>query len=339
MGLLSGMLTVTQPGLWCATGGFHIDPSRRVDRALITHAHSDHARRGCRSYLCAQEGVEVLRLRVGREASVTGLRYGERLEVNGVAVSFHPAGHVLGSAQVRLEHQGEVWVVSGDYKRQADPTCAAFEPVRCHTFVTESTFGLPIYRWPEPGLVFDEINAWWRSNRERGRTSVLFGYSLGKAQRLLAGVDPAVGPIFVHEAVRQFLPAYAAAGVNLPATDLATAEKVSAARGEALVIAPPAGGEFADMSGIGGVSTAFASGWMLFRAARRQRGGGRGFVLSDHVDWPGLMATIRETGASRVLVTHGVAGPLVRWLNENGWQAEALSAHPVLAAQTVVDAG
>ena len=283
-------------------------------------------------------GVEVLRLRVGREASVTGLRYGERLDVNGVAVSFHPAGHVLGSAQIRLEHQGEVWVVSGDYKRQADPTCAAFEPVRCHTFVTESTFGLPIYRWPEPGLVFDEINAWWRANRERGRTSVLFGYSLGKAQRLLAGVDPAVGPIFVHEAVRQFLPAYAAAGVILPATDLATAEKVSAARGKALVIAPPAGGEFAGLSGMGGVSTAFASGWMLFRAARRQRGGGRGFVLSDHVDWTGLIATIRETGASRVLVTHGVAGPLVRWLNENGWQAEALSAHPVVAAQTVVDA-
>ena len=253
MGLLSGMLTVTHQGLWCAAGGFHIDPSRRVDRALITHAHSDHARPGSKAYLCAQEGVEVLRLRVGREASVTGLRYGERLEVNGVTVSFHPAGHVLGSAQIRLEHQGEVWVVSGDYKRQADPTCAAFEPVRCHTFVTESTFGLPIYRWPTPGLVFDEINAWWRANREQGRTSVLFGYSLGKAQRLLAGVDPAVGPIFVHEAVRQFLPAYAAAGVRLPATDLATAEKVSAARGEALVIAPPAGGELAGVSAMGGV--------------------------------------------------------------------------------------
>jgi putative mRNA 3-end processing factor len=188
-------------------------------------------------------------------------------------------------------------------------------------------------------LVFDEINAWWRANQELGRTSVLFGYSLGKAQRLLAGVDPAVGPIFVHEAVRQFLPAYAAAGVKLPASDLASAEKVSAADGKALVIAPPAGGELAGLSGSGGVSNAFASGWMLVRAARRQRGGGRGFVLSDHVDWPGLIATIRETGARRVLVTHGVAGPLVRWLNENGWQAEALSAHGVLAAPAVFDAG
>jgi putative mRNA 3-end processing factor len=332
------MLTVTHQGLWCAAGGFHIDPSRRVDRALITHAHSDHARSGSKSYLCARDGVEVLRLRVGCEASVTGLQYGERLEVNGVTVSFHPAGHVLGSAQIRLEHHGEIWVVSGDYKRQADPTCAAFEPVRCHTFVTESTFGLPIYRWPDPGLVFDEINAWWRANREQGCTSVLFGYSLGKAQRLLAGVDPTIGPILVHEAVRQFLPAYVAAGVNLPATDLVTAEKVSAACGKALVIAPPAGGELTGLRGMGGVSTAFASGWMLLRVARRQRGGGCGFVLSDHVDWPGLIATIRETGANRVLVTHGVAGPLVRWLNENGWRAEALSAHPDIAAQTVVDA-
>ena len=176
-------------------------------------------------------------------------------------------------------------------------------------------------------------------DRERGRTSVLFGYSLGKAQRLLAGVDPAVGPILVHEAVCQFLPAYAAAGVKLPATGLANAERVSAARGRALVIAPPAGGEFAPASERDEVCTAFASGWMLLRTARHQRGGGRGFVLSDHVDWPGLIATIRETGASRVLVTHGVAGPLVRWLNENGWQAEALAAPPVLAAQTVVDAG
>jgi putative mRNA 3-end processing factor len=259
------------------------------------------------------------------------------VNVNGVTVSFHPAGHVLGSAQIRLEHGGEVWVVSGDYKRQPDPTCAAFELVRCHTFVTESTFGLPVYRWPEPALVFDEINAWWRANQQQGRTSVLFGYSLGKAQRLLAGVNAAMGPILVHDAVQQFLPAYAAAGVKLPPVEPATPERIATARGQALVIAPPAVADSPWRDQTGELATGFASGWMLFRGARRQRGAERGFVVSDHVDWPGLVSTIRETAAVRVLVTHGVAAPLVRWLNENGWQAEALPSggRPVTAERTI----
>jgi putative mRNA 3-end processing factor len=196
--------------------------------------------------------------------------------------------------------------------------------VRCDTFVTESTFGLPIYRWPEPGFVFDEINAWWKANGDAGRTSVLFGYSLGKAQRLLSGVDATIGPILVQDAVREFLPAYVAAGVQLPPVEPATAERITAARGRALVIAPPGLDETLWELGRGDVTAGFASGWMLVRAARRQRGTGRGFVLSDHADWPDLISTIRETQAPRILVTHGVAAPLVRWLNENGWQAEAL---------------
>jgi len=319
------MLTVTEPGLYCASGGFHIDPWRPVERALITHAHSDHARPGSRSYLCAADGVELLRMRLDRDASIAGLGYGVTTRLNEVQVSFHPAGHVLGSAQIRIECRGEVWVVSGDYKTQPDPTCAAFEPVSCHTFVTESTFGLPVYRWPEPASVFAEINDWWRSNQPRERTSVLFGYSLGKAQRLLAGLDTSIGPVLAHRAVREFLPAYAAAGIRLPAVQPATPESIRAAGGRAIVVAPPAAGNPPWLDGSGEFATAFASGWMLLRGMRRSRGADRGFALSDHADWPGLVSTIRATGASRVLVTHGASAPLVRWLNEHGWQAEALA--------------
>ena len=318
------MLTVTDSGLFCAAGGFHIDPWRGVDRALITHAHSDHARGGSAAYLCAAEGVGLLRSRLGAAVSITGVRYGEVLDLDGVKVSFHPAGHVLGSAQIRVEHRGEIWVVSGDYKRQSDPTCADFEPVRCHTFVTESTFGLPIYRWPEPATVFDEINSWWRANQAHGRTSVLFGYSLGKAQRLLAGVDPSIGPIHLHRAIQELLPIYGEAGVKFPVTQPATGELVAAAQGRALVIAPPAVNDSEWLHGLGEISTGFASGWMLVRGTRRRHNADRGFVISDHADWPGLIQTIRESGAPRILVTHGSTGPMVRWLREHGWQADPL---------------
>jgi putative mRNA 3-end processing factor len=269
--------------------------------------------------------VDVLRLRVGAQASITGQPYGAPLTMNGVRVSFHPAGHVLGSAQVRVELGGEVWVVSGDYKLQADPTCAAFEPVRCDTFVTESTFGLPVYRWREPAAVFDEINGWWRANQSEGRTSVLFAYSLGKAQRILAGVDASLGPVLVHPAVREFLPVYAAAGVALPHVEPASKDAIRAAGGRGLVVLPPAAEGAAWLDAFGETSRAFASGWMLVRGTRRRRGADRGFALSDHADWPGLIEAIRATGAQRVLVTHGHTAPLVRWLNENGREAAALS--------------
>ncbi|MFM1769593.1 MAG: hypothetical protein RJA22_2122 [Verrucomicrobiota bacterium] len=319
------MLSVTEHGLYCAAGDFHIDPWRPVERALITHAHSDHARPGSRNYLCAREGAAVLQLRLGPDARIQGLPCGETLRIQDVTVSFHPAGHVLGSAQIRLEHRGEIWVVSGDYKTTPDPTCAPFEPVRCHTFITESTFGLPVYRWPGPEAVFGDIHGWWRDNQEQGRTSVLLGYSLGKAQRLLAGLDPAQGPILVHDAVRQLLPAYAEAGIRLPPVERASLERVRAAAGRALVVAPPAVDGSTWVGSLGAVSTGMASGWMLVRGTRRRRGADRGFVVSDHADWPGLLSAIEATGAERVLVTHGSATALVRWLREHGRAAEALA--------------
>ena len=318
------LLQVTENGLYCEAGDFFIDPWKPVDRALITHAHSDHARQGSRSYLCANEGVGVLRVRLGETVGIRGVEYGERIDMNGVSVSFHPAGHVLGSAQIRVEHQGEVWVVSGDYKVGVDRTCTSFEPIRCHTFVTESTFGLPVYRWPPPDDVFSTVNGWWRTNQEEKTTSILFGYSLGKAQRLLAGVDASIGPILVHPAIEEFLPAYTAAGVSFPKVAEATPENVGAAKGQALVIAPPAAEGSGQFTKFGEISTAFASGWMLIRGARRRRSADRGFALSDHADWPGLIDSIRATQAERVLVTHGYCEPMVRWLNENGWRAEAL---------------
>src|SRR5262245_55147227 len=187
------LLVLSDAGLYCPAGDFHIDPWQPVARAVVTHAHADHARRGCGRYLVSREGEAVFRTRLGAEADLDPLRYGEEVEHRGVRVSLHPAGHILGSAQVRLEHRGRVWVVSGDYKLQPDLTCAPFEPLGCDVFVTESTFGLPIYRWPGQDEVFADINAWWRANRDEGRASLLFGYALGKSQRLLAGLDPSIG--------------------------------------------------------------------------------------------------------------------------------------------------
>ncbi len=318
------MLRVTESGLFCEAGDFYIDPWRPVHRAVVTHAHSDHLTPGCQHYLVSARGVGVSRERLGRwQDRVEGLPFGETRTINGVRVSLHPAGHILGSAQVRLELKGEVWVASGDYKTDPDTTCDAWEPVRCHTFITESTFGLPIYRWPSPRSVFADVNQWWAANVAAGRTSLLFGYGLGKAQRLLAGLDPAIGPILVHGAVDRMTQLYRDAGVALPATAYATTAR-DTARG-AIVIAPPSADGSAWARRFGAQSTAFASGWMLVRGARRRRSVDRGFTLSDHVDWPQLLQAISATAAQRVLVTHGFTGPVVRWLREHGLQAEALS--------------
>jgi putative mRNA 3-end processing factor len=234
---------------------------------------------------------------------------------------------VLGSSQIRIERRGEVWVVSGDYKRQADPTCAPFEPVRCHTFVTESTFGLPVYRWEPPGAVFEKINAWWAANRTAGVTSVIFAYSLGKAQRVLAGVDASIGPIFTHGAVENMTRAYRESGVPLPATTPvgdAFRDRAKPWVG-GLVVAPPSADGSPWMRKFQPCETAVASGWMATRGPRRRQSVDRGFVLSDHADWPGLLATVKQTGASRVYATHGFAAAFARHLRELGTDAGVLS--------------
>jgi putative mRNA 3-end processing factor len=315
-------LIVLRPeGLYCPAGRFHIDPWRPVERAVITHAHADHARRGHAHYLAAEAGRHVLRARLG-DIRLQGLAYGEPVDVDGVRLSLHPAGHVLGSAQVRVEHQGRVWVVSGDYKLGADRTCAPFEPVRCDVFVTESTFGLPVYRWTDDATVFGQIDDWWRLNAAAGRASVLFCYAFGKAQRILAGADATIGPVVCHGAVEPLNAAYRASGVELPPTQTVGARSDFA---RALVLAPPSAQGTPWLKRFGDYSDAFASGWMQLRGVRRRRALDRGFVLSDHADWPGLQQAIAATGARRVIVTHGYVEVLVRWLREQGLQAEAFA--------------
>jgi putative mRNA 3-end processing factor len=318
------LLTPTDRGLYCAAGDFHVDPWRPVPRAVVTHAHADHLTRDCGSYLISEEGVHVTRARLSEDAVIETLPYGRTIDIHGVRVSLHPAGHILGSSQVRIEHRGRVLVVSGDYKTEPDRTCAPFEPVRCHTFLTESTFGLPIYRWPAEGEVFAAINAWWRSNREKGLASLLFGYSLGKAQRLLSGLDPSIGPILTHGAVETMTAAYRVTGATLPPTTYAGAFDVKEAKGRALVIAPPSAQGSRWAGRFGPSSGAFASGWMTMRGTRRRRAIDRGFVLSDHADWAGLLGAIVATGAERVLVTHGYASVLVKWLREHGRDADVV---------------
>ena len=325
-------LVVQRPqGLYCPPGDFWIDPWQPVDRAVITHAHGDHARRGSTRYLAAAPAEGVLRTRLGEDIDLQTLPYGEAIDHHGVRVSLHPAGHVLGSAQVRLEHAGRVWVCSGDYYvagSQADggglnPTCEPFDPVRCHVFITESTFGLPIYRWQPQRELFGDIDAWWRRNAEEGRASLLMGYAFGKAQRVLAGVDRGIGPIVVHGAVESLNRAYRAAGVDLPETSLVTDVADKALLRRALVVAPPSVQRTPWTRRFGDYSDAFASGWMQLRGARRRRSVDRGFVVSDHADWPGLQRAIVATGASRVIVTHGYEAVMVRWLQEQGLEAES----------------
>jgi len=318
------LLSETSSGLWCDAGGFHIDPWGPVERALITHAHGDHARAGSAAYLCAAQSAGLLRRRFGADARIEAIDYTRTITLGGVRVSFHPAGHVLGSAQIRIESPDGVWVVAGDYKGTADPTCAPFEPVRCDTFVTESTFGLPIYRWDDTRTVIDDIAAWWRGNADAGRTSVMFCYTIGKAQRLLAELARVTDrPIYVHGMMLGMIEAYREAGVAmLPIKPVI--EKTGRARpsfaGE-LVLAPLSARGTPWMRRLGDVSDAFASGLMRVRGVRRQRGFDRGFVLSDHADWPALLQTVEQTGAPRVLATHGHAEPLARYLSERGLES------------------
>lgn len=313
------MLVLTAAGLYCPRGGFHIDPSRGVDRAVVTHAHSDHARRGSARYYTAAPGVGLLQARLGRKISVEGVPYGKRFTLGGVTLSFHPAGHILGSAQVRLEADGEVWVASGDYKREPDPTCAPFQTVSCDVFVTEATFGTPGFVWKKRAQLGRQIHEWWTENAARGVNSVLFAYSLGKTQRVLGELAPLTRKrVHCHQAAAEINACYRAQGVRLAATrclsDLKDGEVL---KGE-LVLAPPSFLKTEQARVLGGsYETAFASGW----TARGSFGCDKGFVMSDHADWDDLVRTIRETGARRVYVQHR-NGALVRHLRELGLRAE-----------------
>jgi putative mRNA 3-end processing factor len=314
------VLEFREAGIYCPAADAYIDPWRPVARALITHGHSDHARGGHAAYLATEAAAPVIRHRLG-DIVLDTVGYGQRLRIGGAVVSFHPAGHVPGSAQIRVEVAGEVWVVSGDYKTAADGLSEPFEPVACHAFISECTFGLPIYAWPSEAELATQINGWWAEARALGQTAVLGVYALGKAQRVLRMLDPGIGPILTHGAVEATNAVLRAQGIALPDT-VAVGPGMDLARYRgAMVLAPPSALGSVWMRRFGPVSTGIASGWMQLRGVKRRRGVDRGFLVSDHADWAGLNAAIASTGAERVFVTHGYTAPFARWLEQQGYQA------------------
>ena len=313
------LLTFTGKGIYCEKANVYLDPWKPVDKAIISHGHADHSRWGHKRYITHHRNVPIIRHRLG-DIEVSGMEWGERFEVNGVKFSLHPAGHIIGSSQIRVEHNSEVWVFSGDYKLEDDKLATPFEAVRCHTFITECTFGLPAFKWLPQEQVFSEINEWWAQNKEEGITSVLFGYSLGKAQRLLKHLDPSIGKIFTHAAVEN-LNEVIRPLADLPPTIRITRDTKKEELKGNLVVAPPSAHGSPWLRKMVPYTTATASGWMAFRGARRRRAIDKGFVLSDHCDWQGLLSCIEATGATKVICTHGYTDIFARYLREQGLEA------------------
>jgi putative mRNA 3-end processing factor len=313
------LLEFTENGIYCARAGVYLDPWKPVNKAIISHGHSDHGRHGHRKYLTHPRNIPILRHRLG-EIDVSGYPWGEPFTINGVTFSLHPAGHIIGSSQVRVEYKGEVWVFSGDYKKEDDGIATPFEPIQCHTFITECTFGLPPFKWLPQKQVFADINTWWEGNAAEGKTSVLFGYSLGKAQRLLRYLDPNIGRIYTHAAVHNITEILRPFSNFPPATLITTDTPREQLTGQ-MVIAPPSAHGSPWLRKMVPFVTAAASGWMTFRGTRRRRAIDKGFVLSDHCDWQGLLACIRETGAEKVICTHGYSDIFARYLRELGYDA------------------
>jgi putative mRNA 3-end processing factor len=319
------LLEFSNKGIYCPKADVYIDPWKPVDKALITHGHSDHSRWGHKHYLCTHAALPAIRHRLGAQMQLQGINYGEAVELNGVRFSFHPAGHIIGSAQIRVEYKGEVWVVSGDYKTEDDGLCTPYEVVPCHSFITECTFGLPVYKWKPQATVFEDINRWWQQNKEEGKVSLLTCYSLGKAQRILSGLNTSIGQIYTHGAIEKTNEVIRGQGFDLPTTThLTNAVPAKELIGQ-MILAPPSVVGSTWIRRFKPISIGIASGWMTLRGARRRRAVDRGFVLSDHADWDGLNEAIKATGAERIYVTHGYTSIFKKWLQESGYWAEEVS--------------
>lgn len=311
------LIEFTDKGLYCPAGKFYIDPWKPVEKAVITHAHSDHARWGSQYYLCHHDSKPILQLRLG-DNNYQSIGWNEPINMDEVKVSLHPAGHIIGSSQVRVEYKGEVWVVSGDYKTENDGISGAFEPVRCHTFITESTFGLPIYNWKPQEAIYTDIRNWIHTNQLAGKTSVLIAYSLGKAQRVMKAVAPLTDKLFVHGAIWNVHEVLVKAGWDLPAVTRITPELSKEAHKGHVIIAPPSADGTPWMRRFAPYSVGVCSGWMQVRGHQRRRNADAGFSLSDHADWKGLLEAVKSTGAEKVFVTHGFQAAFSRYLNEQG---------------------
>jgi len=317
------LLTFSESGIYCAKADFYIDPWRPVKRALITHAHADHSRYGMQQYLAHHHSVPVMKLRLG-DISVEGIEYGEVIQIKGIDVSFHPAGHAPGSAQIRVADGSEIWVVSGDYKLVNDGLSAAFEPVSCTHFVTESTFGLPVFKWQEQEIVQQSINDWWATNKANGLNSVILGYSFGKAQRLMQMLNPEIGEIFLHGAIANTNEALESVGYSFPENERVTREIDKTRYKGAMIVAPPSALGSPWLRQFKPYQVGSASGWMALRGARRRRNVDRGFVLSDHADWDELNTAVAATGAEHIYVTHGYSTVFSKWLNSQGFKAQVV---------------
>lgn len=318
-----GLLVHTALGLYCPKADVYLDPWKPVKKAILSHGHADHARWGSSSYLCTPTAAPVIKYRLG-DINLETLPFGEEKLINGVSFSFHPAGHILGSAQIKVSYKGEMVVFSGDYKTANDGFSEAFEPVKCHTFITESTFGLPVYHWQDQKWVFNEMEEWCKNNRNNGQLSILYGYSLGKAQRILQGLPESVGPIFTHSTIEAVLNVMRNQGVFLKNTIPVNEHLTRAELLSGVIIAPPAVQNSNWLKKFEPIRNGVVSGWMALRGARRRRNADKGFVLSDHADWEGLNEAISLTGAENVFVTHGYTDILSKWLIDKG-----LNAHPL----------
>lgn len=319
----SPLLRFTNKGIYCEAADVYLDPWKPVNKAIISHGHADHSRWGHKNYITHQRNVPIVRHRLGN-VSITGMEWGESFSVNGVKFSLHPAGHIIGSSQIRVEHQGEVWVFTGDYKIEDDGLATPYESLKCDTFITECTFGLPAFLWRSQHEVIRDINAWWAENKANGQTSVLFGYSLGKAQRLLKHLDTSIGKIYTHGAVENMTEVLRPMA-HFPETELITRDTKKEDIQGNIVIAPPSAHGSTWIRKMTPFVTATASGWMAFRGARRRRAIDKGFVMSDHCDWPGLLTAIKDTGASTIICTHGYTDIFSKYLRELGYDARTES--------------
>jgi len=315
---MNQLLTVNENGLYCSEANVYIDPWKPVEKALITHAHSDHARWGSKKYLAQKKNENILKLRLGEDIKLETLDYDQTISINGVKFSFHPAGHIFGSSQIKIDFKGEVWVVTGDFKMHEDNVSDPFEPVICDTLITESTFGLPVFKWKNPKDIFNQINNWWRENANENKASVICAYALGKAQRLIKNVDTSIGEIFVHGSIRNVNEVLSSSGLNLPKTSYATADISKDRFQKSLIVAPPSAMGTSWIRRFGDYEVATASGWMNVRGIKRRRNAGKGFVISDHADWSELNQAVIESRASKVYVTHGYKDVFSRWLNQSG---------------------
>lgn len=313
------LLAFNEKGIYCARADVYLDPWKPVKKAIISHGHADHSRAGHQQYITHHTNVPIIRHRLG-EIEVAGKEWNESFTINGVKFSLHPAGHIIGSSQIRVEYKGEVWVFTGDYKMEDDGVAVPYEPVKCHSFITECTFGLPAFKWLPQDQVMADINEWWQQNKEEGRTSVLFGYSLGKAQRLLKHLDTSIGKIYTHGAIENMTNVLRPM-IGFPETTRITRDiKKDEIKGN-IVVAPPSAHGTSWLRKMVPYVTASASGWMAFRGARRRRAIDKGFVLSDHCDWQGLLKAIKETGCEKVICTHGYTEIFCRYLAEQGYDA------------------